>query len=149
MHSLTFRHGPSDLAKMVKLKQELRRAKQMPYYPLTQSANSVVSYSMFRHLRFVTGATGIMTSVVAGIKLFKAASPSQSAVTSEQQIVFHKLIQALDDLEHEIRSLHGPDAPGPSTSLTMLSFITALRAGIESIPVWFCLLCFSHGMFPV
>lgn len=129
MHSLTFRHGSNDLAKMVRLKQELRRAKQMPYFPITRSANSVVSYDMFRHLRFVTGATGIMTSVVAGINLFKAASPLQSAVTHEQQIVFHKLIQALDDLETEIRSLTGTDAPSASTSLTMTSFITALRAG--------------------
>jgi hypothetical protein len=63
MHSLTFRHGSSDLAKMVKLKQELRRAKQMPYYPITQSANSVVPYDMFRHLRFVTGATGTSSDV--------------------------------------------------------------------------------------
>lgn len=130
MHSLTFRHGSNDLAKMVKLKQELRRAKQMPYYPITQSANSVVSYDMFRHLRFVTGATGIMTSVVAGINLFKAVSPpgSQGSVSPEQQIVFRKLIQALDDLDSEIRSLHGMDAPSPSASLTMLAFITALRA---------------------
>ncbi len=76
----------------------------------------------------MTGATGIMTSVVAGINIFKASTNS-SRVTAEQVIVFRKLIQALDDLDIEITRFSTEEEPLPTTLLTMSSFMSVLRAG--------------------
>jgi len=153
MQSATLRNEQSDLTKMAKLKQDLRRAKESPYYPISRSSLTPVPPDMLRNLQFVTAATGIfppsyehfsgtknrrrfiaallgiLTSVVAGINLFKAISSEMGPIMPQQRTVFQKLTTALEDLEKDMQNLNGPDVLPEATALTILGIVTALRAG--------------------
>lgn len=128
MQSATLRNEQSDLTKMAKLKQDLRRAKESPYYPISRSSLTPVPPDMLRNLQFVTAATGILTSVVAGINLFKAISSEMGPIMPQQRTVFQKLTTALEDLEKDMQNLNGPDVLPEATALTILGIVTALRA---------------------
>jgi hypothetical protein len=129
MSSITFSPG-DNLEKMVKLNEELRRTKKLPYFSPVLSP-ATVSPAMQRRLRFLTGSSRIMTSVMAAINLFKGANVAAggaSRPTYEQQLIFKKLIRALDDLEREIPGFIDENETWTTSQTNLLMFICALRA---------------------
>ncbi|KAL6072959.1 Trans-acting T-cell-specific transcription factor GATA-3, variant 2 [Balamuthia mandrillaris] len=97
---------------------------------------------LFRHMRLMTSATGVMTSVVFGISLHRAHKKTlkknrlqqchQHAYKHDNEhktaVDFVFLIHALDTLERELRSLRDSNELPPTAFVNMITFICALRA---------------------